>query len=236
MNFSHASRQAVWRRRNEGRRVDAATLGADVVLVRAELARVLVAAARALHQAGVQLAHQPQGQREFGQPRQAQFDGEDVIAHLGRVVRGQGRRVRVRGFAHFLFEQVRQAGLRALDARRQHGFLAHVGRNQQVRVGQLPAHARQFAQACIGLRQQWHKLRVVDDGGRRRRRNEGQRTLGRGDQFAGNGIGKVFAAYAQPMKITGDEFSKQSAKGQRTFIACCGLKRTVALSSFLGRL
>ena len=104
-------------------------------------------------------------------------------AHLAQVVaRDAGARR-----ADLVEQQVRQADLGALDARRAQRLLALERRVEQIRVGQLRADAGELAQGGVGPRQRENELARVGEPRRQWRRHEGSVPFGAADDLAGLG-------------------------------------------------
>ena len=78
------------------------------------------------------------------------FQRGDVVQYLANV---GGIGDRLRWLARFAEKDVRQVRPSSLNAGRQHRFTPDQGIDQQMGIGQLSAHLRQFAQSRISLRQ-----------------------------------------------------------------------------------
>jgi len=123
----------------------------------------------------VGLPDQAIGQREpFVQAREAVVERGDVVGHLDDVVQRHARR-----FVELEQEQVGERGLRALDLRRQHRLLAHVGVEEQGLVRQEGGDAVEPADGQHRRLEQLLQVAVEGQGraGWQRRGDEGPQVL-----------------------------------------------------------
>ncbi len=127
---------------------------ANPVLADAELARLLVLAARAAQQDGVGLPEQPVGQRQVAQLGDGVVDRVDVVAHLAPVV------ALFRLDLFFRQHGFVDAGLGAFDAAGGLGFLDHVHFDEQVDVRHDQRERIELPQGAVGRFQQHVNLRV----------------------------------------------------------------------------
>jgi hypothetical protein len=143
LQVAHALRQPIRRRRHEGR--VARACATDPVLAGAELPRLLVTAATAGQQLAVDLPDQAVGQRQFGlQAQESVLHRPDVVGDFPGIVRGDAG-----SLVEFEQQQVGQRGLRALDLRRQHRFLADVRVEKQARARQQRGQAVESTQGEV---------------------------------------------------------------------------------------
>ena len=174
-------RQLLDRRRHVGRRRHGGAGRAEPVLRGAELARRARAADLAAQQALVQRLDELERERLLAQQLDAEAQRGDAGAHLAQVV---ARHALARG-ADLVEVQVREAHLRAFDARRAERLLALERGVEQLRVGQLAADAGELSERGVGARQRQHQVLGVRDPRGERRRDEGGVPLGGIHDLAG---------------------------------------------------
>jgi hypothetical protein len=142
---------------------------ADPVLAAPELARHLVGAPSAPEQDAVNLAQEPQAQRQLvAGTAQPVLEGGHIARHLGHIVE--------RHVLHALGlegEQVRERGLCALDLRREDRLLANVEVNENLRVGQQAGETVETPSAWLARSSlRWSRRRSRGDIRRQGRRHE----------------------------------------------------------------
>ena len=144
--IAQRARDFVRRRWYKAGGVERAARRSDPVLALAQFARLQAAAAHALHQLGMDFAHQPHRNGQFVKAFKSAFHGAHVVDDFFDIVRpvfvvdgGLGG------------QQVLQRALRAFDLAGQHRFLADIHENEQVRVWQGQHGAVEPAQRTVGL-------------------------------------------------------------------------------------
>ena len=153
-----------WRNEGGGPRAGAA----DPVLALPELARLFFAAPALRQKDLVDLADQPQGERKAAaQPIEAMVERRDVVRDFLNVVQRHAGRLVV-----FKQEQVGQRRLSALDLRREHRLLAHVGVDEQRQVRQYGSQAVEPAEGLVCLFEQTLEAIQADRWIRRQRRRD----------------------------------------------------------------
>ena len=138
---------------HEARRVERAASGTNPVLARAQLAWLQLAAARAMHELGMNLADKSHTHGQFGQPFQSVVHRAHIVDDLIHIARQMlTRHQRLSG------KQILQRTLRALDLAREHRLLAHVHVNEEIGIGQGEHRAVEPPECAISAREQRHQL------------------------------------------------------------------------------
>ena len=159
---AHAREDLVGRGRDE-EGVAGARAG-DPVLRGAEFAGLLFAAATFCEEHAMDFFDEAEGKRKtFGEALHAVLHRGDVVGHLGDVVqRGAA------GGVVFEEQEFGEGGLRAFDLGREDGFLAHVGVEEELGVGEQSGDAGEPAEGDAGAL--GHALEGAIPLERRRRR------------------------------------------------------------------
>ena len=140
-------------RRHKYRIVDAGP--ANPVLAVAELARLLVPAAHALHQRFVRLANQPRRKRQLAQLVHRLIHRRDVVLHLFPVIAPLQRDIL------FLQQRFLDIGLRAFDATRLRRLLEHMHADKEIDVRDVLGIHVQPAQFPVRLAEQLQQGHIV---------------------------------------------------------------------------
>ena len=131
----------------------------------------------------MQLPHEPQRERQRPETCHAVLQGGDVISYLPDIVG-----ISPRGTCRDLFQQqLGQGRGRALDSGRLDGLSTHIGRDEQVRIGEVSSETRELAQCRVGSGQSEHNDVVVGQLRRQRGRDEGVIAPARSDHPPGFG-------------------------------------------------
>ena len=131
-----------------------------------ELAWVLVRSASAAEQDAVDLADEPEREREpLLQPGEPVVEGRDVARHLGDIVERNARRVRT-----LVEQQVAQRRLRPFDLRREQRLFADVEVDEQIPVREEPRDSVEPPEGAVGP---LHQVVVGRTEGERRRERIG---------------------------------------------------------------
>jgi hypothetical protein len=95
----------------------------------------------------VQLAGEPDAQREFVKLGNSMFQRNDIVSNFAQVFRAT-----INSSSCFGSQQFSQRGLSAFDPARQNGFTPDEGMKENVRVGQPPAIASKSTNEAIRMR------------------------------------------------------------------------------------
>ena len=155
------------RRRDERRLRQRATRGPNPVLAPPQFARCQVRPANAAEQLGVDFTNQANRQRQLLEPAQPVVHGPNVVDDLRDVRRGA-----VAEHSRLDGQQVLEGALRSLNLAREHGLLADVHVDEQVRVRKRLDRSVKTTQCPVGLRQPTLQFKPEVNG---RRGGQGRR-------------------------------------------------------------
>ena len=176
-------RQHLGNRRGDVGRGRQRGAGGPIQLCECGTGRASAAADLSAQELAVHLAHHGEGQGRLAEPLDPIPQRGDAGADLAEMIAGHLSA----GGADLVQQQVREAHVGSLDARRAERLLPLERGVQQLWVGQLTLDAAQLTEGVVGTRQRHDELAVVRQPRRQGRRHEGRVPFRRGDDRPASG-------------------------------------------------